>query len=312
MLRQRTEPGDGTLGSVILTVTLALACSLAYGVSDFLGAVGTRRLQVLPGTTLIYVFALVTIIAALPIMGGEWSTESVVWGAVAGVAAIGGFLFFYAALAAGPINLAAPLIAVLGALVPVTIAIVLGEQLKPLAWVAVVLALSGAGLISVTRAGAPRGIPRKTLLLAVLAGVFLGLSIVALDQPAVESGVTAAVVEIAVGVVLLGALLLLVRVSAAIRRGMSVLDEDHDPAVLPTHLRARIAAVAGGVLLGVANALLLAALQSGTLAVVSVLVGLYPVATIVLARIVYGEKLTWVQLGGVVLAIGATVLLAVA
>ena len=303
---------SGTLGSVILTVTLALGCSLAYGISDFLGAVGTRRLRVLPGTAIIYVFAFLTILVAIPIVGGAWTAESIFWGAVAGVAAIGGFLLFYAALAAGPINLAAPLIAVLGSLVPVTIAIALGEQLKPLAWVAVVLALAGAGLISVTRASAPRSIPRKTLVLAILAGVFLGLSIVALDQPAKESGVTAAVIEIGVGVVLLGVLLLLVRVSAAIRRGMSVLDEDHDSAKLPTHTQARVASVAGGILLGVANALLLAALQSGTLAVVSVLVGLYPVATIVLARIVHGEKLTWVQLGGVVLAIGATALLALA
>lgn len=58
--------------------------------------------------------------------------------------------------------------------------------------------------------------------------------------------------------------------------------------------------------------MLLLALQSGSLAVVSVLVGLYPVGTILLARIVYGEKLTPVQIGGVVLAIAASVLLALA
>lgn len=302
----------GTLGLVINTVLLALVSSLSYGVSDFLGAVGARRLRVLPGTTITYMFAFATVLLALPIVGGAWSFEPIVWGAIAGIAAIGGFITFYAALAAGPINLAAPLIAVLGALVPVTIAIVLGEQLKVLAWVAIVLALIGAGLISVTRRGAPRAIPIKTLVTSVISGTMLGLSIAALDQAPTESGVTAAVVEIAVGVVLLGVLVLLSRYSGVARRTLSVLDEEHDLQRLPTVTRARLASASGGILLGVGNALLLAALQSGSLAVVSVLIGLYPVATMVLARIVHGERLNRVQLAGVALAIAATVLLALA
>jgi drug/metabolite transporter (DMT)-like permease len=297
---------------VITTVLLALGSSLSYGVSDFLGAVGTRKLRVLPGTTIIYLFALATLLVALPIAGGAWSIDTIVWGTVAGVAAIGGFLTFYAALAAGPINLAAPLIAVLSSLVPVVAAIALGEQLEMLAWVAIVLALAGAGLISVTRRGAAASIPRKTLVLAVIAGILLGLSIIALDRAPQTSGVTSAVIEILVGVIVLGVLVALVRLSPRTRRALSILDENQDDAALPSPWRARIACAVGGILLGVGNALLLLALQSGSLAVVSVLIGLYPVATMVLARIVHGERLTRVQLGGVVLAIAATVLLALA
>lgn len=295
---------------MILTLSLALACALAYGVSDFFGAVGARRLRVLPGTTITYVIALLTLLVALPIVGGAWSGETVFWGALAGVVAILGFLAFYAALAAGPISLAAPLIAVLGSLVPVVVAVVLGEQLAPLAWVAVVVALAGAGLISVTRPGAQSSIPPKTVVLGVLAGVMLGLSIVFLDQAPRDSGVTSAVVEVTVGVVLLGVLLLVVRLPAG-RRLLGMLDEPHE-GPQPTVARARVASAVGGVLLGCANAFLLAALQSGSLAIVSVLVGLYPVATIVLARFVHHERLTPVQLIGVVLAIGACVLLALA
>lgn len=295
---------------MILTLVLALLSALSYGVSDFLGAVGARRLRVLPGTTITYLFACAAILVALPIVGGVWSTDSVFWGALAGVAAIGGFLAFYAALAAGPMSLAAPLIAVLGSLVPVVVAVVLGERLVPLAWVAVVLALLGAGLISVTRRGEPAGIPAKTVALSVIAGALLGLSIVFLDFAPQESGVTAAVVEIVVGVVLLGVLLLVARFAAG-RRLLAVLDEEQD-GPQPSPARARVASAVGGVLLGVANALLLAALQSGSLAVVSVLIGLYPVATIVLARVVHRERLTRVQLAGVVLAIAACALLALA
>lgn len=295
---------------MIIPISLALASALSYGISDFLGAVGARRLRVLPGTTITYLCAFATLLVALPVVGGAWSGETVFWGALAGVAAIVGFICFYAALAAGPISLASPLIAVVGSLVPVVIAVILGERLELLAWVAVVLALAGAGLISVTKKGSSTGIPPKTVVLALLAGAGLGLSIVFLDLAPQDSGVTSAVVEIAVGCVLLGLLLLVSRVAVG-RRALSILDEDQD-GPLPTFPRARLASAIAGVLLGVANALLLAALQSGSLAVVAVLIGLYPVATIVLARVVHGEKLTRVQLGGVVLAIAACALLALA
>jgi uncharacterized membrane protein len=265
---------------------------------------------VLPGTTVTYVFAFAALLVALPIVGGEWSGETVLWGSLAGVAAIAGFLAFYAALAAGPISLAAPLIAVLGSLVPVLVALVAGERLSLPAWIAIVLAIAGAALISVTRRGAPTAIPNKTIVLSVVAGTLLGLSIVGLDLAPQDSGVTAAVVEVAVGVVLLGLILAAVRVSAAARRAMSMLDEEQEAEVLPSAARARLASAGGGILLGVANALLLAALQSGSLAVVSVLIGLYPVGTIVLAAIVYRERLNLVQGSGVVVALAASVLLA--
>jgi drug/metabolite transporter (DMT)-like permease len=297
---------------MLVTVALSLITALTYGVSDFLGAVGARRLKVLRGTAVTYGFALLTLLVMLPIIGGAWSAETVLWGAVAGVSAIIGFLAFYAALAAGPMSLASPLIAVIGSLVPVVIALLLGEQLPVLAWIAILLALLGGALISVTRGGAKTGIPRKTVVLALLAGVGLGGSIAALDRAPQDSGVTAAVVEIAVGVLLLGVLLIAARASSRSRNALAMLDEQHETELIPSRARAWAASAVGGVLLGVSNGMLLLALQSGSLAVVSVIVGLYPVGTIILARIVYREKLTLVQVGGVALALAASVLLALA
>ena len=54
---------------------------------------------------------------------------------------------------------------------------------------------------------------------------------------------------------------------------------------------------------------ILAALQTGSLAIVSVLVGLYPLATLLLARIVGGERMTRLQLTGAGLAIAASAVL---
>ena len=71
-------------------------------------------------------------------------------------------------------------------------------------------------------------------------------------------------------------------------------------------------AVATGLLMGVANALIVAALHEGRLGIVGVLVGLYPVPTVLLAWIVLRERLAPHQLIGVVGAIGACVLLSLA
>jgi len=291
---------------MLLTVVVSSLAALSYGVSDFLGAVGARRLRVLPGTAVTYAFATATILIGTLIVGGVWSGGAIGWGVAAGVSAITGFLAFYAALAAGPMSLASPLIAVLGSLVPVVVAIALGEQLPWLGWVAVGMALVGGTLISVTPRGSDRGIPRRTVLLSFIAGVFLGLSIVFLDFAPADAGLVPAFLEIATGTVLLGILLVL----APLRRRLAVLDEEQENP--PTVVRARLASAFGGVLLGAANALILVGLQVGSLAVVSVIVGLYPVATIALAAIVHRERLTVVQGVGVALAVAAPVLLAAA
>ena len=62
-----------------------------------------------------------------------------------------GFLTFTAALAAGPISLMTPLIALLSSAVPVVVALVLGERLEPIAWIAIVVAIVGSVLIGVER-----------------------------------------------------------------------------------------------------------------------------------------------------------------
>jgi drug/metabolite transporter (DMT)-like permease len=71
-------------------------------------------------------------------------------------------------------------------------------------------------------------------------------------------------------------------------------------------------AVGAGVLDAAANALFLLAVDRGLLSVVAVVVSLYPAATVLLARVVLGERMSGLQMGGLGAAVVAVSLLAVA
>lgn len=293
-----------------VAVILALAAALAYGVSDFLGGTAASRLRVMPTTILSYAAATVALAGLVLVTGGVWSSDVWLWGGLAGVAAVIGFVAFYAAMAVGPMSLVSPVIAVLGSAVPVAAAVALGERLTAWAWSGVVLALVSAVLLSSQpRAGGTR-FTTRAVVLSVVAGVSLGASVVALDRTPPESGSLAALVELALGLVLLVLTVLLGRAIPALGRQLAVLGGE---AVAPgRRSRMIVAALAAGALLGAANAALLAALQAGSLAIVSVLVGLYPLATLLLARVVGGERMTRLQLVGAVLAVAASALLGLA
>jgi drug/metabolite transporter (DMT)-like permease len=68
--------------------------------------------------------------------------------------------------------------------------------------------------------------------------------------------------------------------------------------------------VLAGLLDMTANALYVLAVRGGLLSLVAVLASLYPVSTVVLARLVLGERLGRLQLAGLVLAAAGVALLA--
>lgn len=293
----------------MISIVAGLIASLSYGFSDFLGALAAIRLRVVPTTAISYAAAVAVLSVAVLVTGGLWSAGVWFWGAIAGLCAVVGFVTFYAAMSRGPMSLVSPLIAVLSAAVPIAAALLLGERLPPLVWVGVVLALVSATLIaSQPRTGGGR-LALRTGILSLLSGVSLGGALIALDQAPPDSGLIAALLEMGVGLVLLLAVLALTRVSAPAKRAFDGLGS-HGGSGLDRG-RAALAGLGAGALLGLAGAMVLIALQAGSLAVVSVLIALYPLATIVLARMVVKERVSRVQLGGIGLAIAASAVIGV-
>jgi drug/metabolite transporter (DMT)-like permease len=206
------------------------------------------------------------------------------WGAVAGVSGAIGLSALYQGLATGVMGVVAP-ISSLSVLVPVLVGVATGEELAALQVVGVVAAVAGVVL-----AGGPQLRQFRTgghlpVVWALVAASGIGGSLVGLAYGSETSSVSALLVQrVAYVLVLLG---IVVAVGAARRP-----ERRHAP-------------VLGALGLGdiTANGLFAVAVRSGPLAVISVVASLYPIATVLLARRLHGERLARVQVAGVAAAL---------
>lgn len=210
-------------------------------------------------------------------------------GGVAGAFALG---CFYSAMAAGPISIVAP-ISSLGAVVPITVGLAGGEQPAAVQVVGLVVVLAGIALAvrEVEHPGAVE-VPRRGVVLAVLAGLGFGIFFTGIHAAAGHDPFWAVVAARGGGSAVVVLAALAVSTPLVVSR-----------AALPPLL-------AIAVLDTLANVLFAGASSEGLLALVAVAASLYPVATILLARVVLGERLARVQQAGVVLTLGGVAMIA--
>jgi drug/metabolite transporter (DMT)-like permease len=276
----------------VIALLLGLSSSLAYGCADFLGGLGARKAHVLRTVMIAAPASLVVELLLWPVFGASFDPATIAWGAASGVASAAAFVLLYRTLAIGPMNVLSPVTAVVSAALPVAVGLVQGEHLAvtgmvglPLALVAVVLVSAGPGV------GTARP-SRTALLLAFGAGAAIALQLVFLHQAPSGSGIAPLIVGRSVS-------------SAITLAAAGLLHRRLGPQ------RPAYAMSAGaGALDSVANLLFLLAARSGDLAVVAVLVALYPAATVLLARGVLAERIHRGQLVGLGAAAVAVSLLA--
>ncbi len=287
----------------MLAVVIGLAGALIFGTADFIGGIAARRISSVRVTALGGIAGLVVLLAALPIIGGAWSPQAVLLGAISGVTGSLAVVLLYACLAIGPMSILSPLTAVISALVPMLAGALRGARLSTLGYVAIGIALVAVVLVGfVPEKGAVRPSP-KALAMALASGVLIGVFLILIDMTPDDSGLVPLVVNRAVNASVMftaiGLLWLWGRRKSAPAR-----------VVVPGWKPGFALALVAGAIDATANALLLLGLRLGELTIQSVLTALYPAGTIILAAVVLKERIAPVQVAGLVLALVAAAMLA--
>jgi drug/metabolite transporter (DMT)-like permease len=272
---------------------LALASSALWGTSDFFAGLKARTIAPAAVVAVTQGFALVALTVVLLVrntgLSPSFTGAGLLWAVAAGVAGAAGLSCFYTALASGTMGVVAP-ISSLGALVPVFLGLLIGEQPSATAWVGMAVAVTGAVLASGPElTGA---VPARPVILAAVAAVCFGAALFSLDR-----GARYALLETLWGMRLTSVALFLLA-------GLAV------RSVGGTRARDLPALAVIGLGDVTANGLFAFSSSRGLVSVASVLGSLYPVATLFWARLLLGERLRRVQTTGVVLTLVGVVAIA--
>jgi drug/metabolite transporter (DMT)-like permease len=292
----------------MLAVVLALLSAVGFGSSDFTAGLAARATSVIRVTLLDQLASTALVLLIVPWVGARTlSLASAGWGAAAGVAGVAGAMVLYLGFRNAEFSVASTLSAVGSAVLSVVAGLLFGERPSTLALTGIVLALPAIAAVSASPArasstaehttpGRPVAVGRQAAGVAygLVAGVCFALYFVGLARAGSHSGLWPVLVA------QLAALLVVLGIGAATRQlGMPASG-------------ARLQSVLTGATGTAGTMFFFLASHEGLLAITAVITALYPGGTILLARVVLGERLTRVRLAGLCLAAASVALIAVA
>lgn len=273
-----------------MPVGFSLASVLCWGTSDFTGGYAAKRSDAFIVTLLSHAggFTLMLILA-LSTHAPYPSPSSRNWAFLAG--ALGGtaLAIFYRALASGDMGITAPVAAVLGAAIPAAFAMI--TQGLPGALSIAGFLLAGIGIWLISR---PEGSANNYagISMAALAGVGFAGFFICIDRSGDSSALWSATNSRFASLVIVAAIVLF-------RRGRGRMRQ----------VDATLALFAGCIDVS-GTALFIRAEQTGRLDTAVVLSSLYPVITVLLARLVLQERFTRWKTVGIFAALLAVPLIA--
>ena len=285
----------------MVSVLLALAAGVSWGVSDFLGGLNSRSVTVVAVLLISQGVGLVMLLPLAaahgwPLLDGP-SAGFAVTGSLAGLV---GVTALYRGMAVGTVSIVAP-ISSTGAAVPILFGLLRGERPTLLQTLGIALALVGIVLASwaadndTDKDRIGRGRPRLAagVGLACLAALGFGVFFVLLHEASAVDVLWAGVLQRLTGVCVLTGVALVVR------------------PVLAVGWRRLPGLGAVGVLDTGANVLYAYASTIGLVSLAAVLASLFPVITVILARVVLRERFSATQGAGVACALTGVALIAV-
>jgi drug/metabolite transporter (DMT)-like permease len=272
---------------------LALLGATSWGLGDFLGGLSARRMHVV---TVLVVSQAVGLagVALWAIVTAEPPADLLDLAPAVGAGAAGavGLGALYQGMAIGAMGIVAPISAA-SPIVPLAVDVARGVTPTASQWLGIAVVLAGIVLLAREPGSGRPSALAGGVALALVAALGFGLFVVGLDA-ASDSSVPWTIVAARSTSTLL-ALVVAVGLSVPVRPTASLV-----PAV-----------AAVGIFDTAANVLVAYATTRGPAGVVAVLSALYPVVTVLLARLVLGEKLDRTRRIGGGLAIGGAALVAV-
>ncbi|HEX4656675.1 MAG TPA: EamA family transporter [Streptosporangiaceae bacterium] len=308
----------------MLAILWALAAAVGYGSSDFAAGMAARRASVIRVALMTEAVCVIIVGLVLPLTGAAHpDLRAVAWGMVSGLAGVSGALVLYLGFRHAAFSVAGPLSAVAAAGFSVLAGLLLGERPTALALTGIALALpaivgvsasargtagapapGGAGGTEVsgttglasparsTAAGGALGRAPTGASYGLAAGVCFALLFIGLNQAGSGSGLWPVFSGQVTAFAAVGCL-------AAFTGDFR----------LPEARGGWLAAIAG-ITGGPGTIFYFLATHHGLLAVAAVLSSLYPAVTILLARLLAGERLTAVRLAGLSLGAASVALIA--
>jgi drug/metabolite transporter (DMT)-like permease len=277
-----------TLPAHFASATYALGAVACWGVSDFLGGHTAKRFNSFFLAMIGHASGLVLVATIASSNHMQFpATHSMEWALAAGAAGGLALAFFYRALSHN-MGIAAPVATVVGAAIPAVFAIWTEGFPRPLAMVGFALALLGIWLIS-----RPQGANRpKGLGLALLAGVGFSIFFICMRQAGGGSAFWFASASRTASLVVTAIIV--------------IAGKNLKPFYWPGFFIGALA----GCLDVTGTVMFVRASQSGRLDTAVVLTSLYPVITVLLARIILKEHFTGWKLIGMIAALTAVPLIA--
>jgi drug/metabolite transporter (DMT)-like permease len=320
----------------MLAVLLALAAAAGYGGSDFAAGLATRRASVVRVTVLAEATSATLLLCVIPFVSSQApSLASVLWGAAAGASGVAGAMALYLGFRHAAFSVASSVSAVGTAAFSVLAGLALGERPGALALAGILLAVPAIVGVSAPASRASRGAeaavvgsqavtvpgqrgpagrgtappgqlgpggrrfrPAATGRHAagvgwgLAAGAGFGLFFIGLDR----AGSGTDLWPITISQL---AALVTVACVAVVTRDLS----------LPPAGTRRLSLLTG-VASAAGTAMFFLATHHGLLAITAVITSLYPAGTILLARVLLGERLTRLRLAGLCFAAVSVALIA--
>lgn len=276
-------------------VVLGLLVAACFGSGDFLGGLASRRAKTLAVLSVAQVAALAIAIVVAFSVGGPLHAHDLEYGVGAGALNVVAIGCLYRGLAIGQMGQVAPVAAVIGAVIPVAWGVIRGESLAPAEIVGIVLAVIAGWLLSSQPDEGSKGpILGPAVLLAIAAGAGFGISLILFAAASHDGGMWPA----------LGAR---VAAFALVWIALVVRGEVGSLAEVP-----KVEASGAGVLDIGATLILLVTLKSNLTAVIAPVASLAPAFTAGHAWWYLHERVSRIQLVGLVIALVGLVLIALA